>query len=427
MSIKPNAQVHQSRRALAERYGHIAATLQVLFQYIEVNITAVRKILKKFEKKVPAEYRVRHAQSYIAHHEFLMKDLQDMLVTVVSMHQLVVVDMKSSDVELDVRNISTSPMSFIGPETLQVLQRVRISTELNDLMNGQTTISISDVYAKPNTGGRNVAGRSAAGLELKSTVMGNPSHVTHTEATQSSAMIRKQVAANLGNAEMFQGPKIHPGQPIPSGAAAKGSSTGSAGRRDDEATGNSTAGQTGRGAAAGKGGGKRGGGRGNRGQRGSGGQPAQGGGAFTGARGRGGHTNAGGGPKHSGAYIDYTDGQGKGSPVARYPQNHQPMQAGNNANPNMQCMFMMVPAHWQSQSPATPPGSFEGSGNQVPSSVNLSGKGGRGAACGAVQMMGMDTMPSMDFNQQAQAWRGMMPQPYSMGLMRDGYPLGYSP
>jgi len=95
--------------------------------------------------------------------------------------------------------------------------------------------------------------------------------------------------------------------------------------------------------------------------------------------------------------------------------------AGTNANMNnMQCMFMMVPANWN-QSPSTPPGSFKGAGNQV----NFAGRGGKGGAYSNMQMIGMNMPNSMDMNQQqAQAWRAMMPQ-YNMGLMPDAYPQGY--
>jgi len=421
---------------LVERYGHIAATLQVLLQYIEVNITAVRKILKKFEKKVPAEFHVQNAQSYSAHHKLLTSDLQDLLVTVVQMHRLVQSDMKSFDAEPDVRSSMTLPISFVGPETLLVFQRIKVSNELRDLITGQSVMRIGDVYAKPGSDVR-VGGKGPGGGNSKSN--GPATALAATEGGQNQsrgtgmAQISQQVALNLGKADMYQGPpKTSVGQPSPSsGPAAKAASASAENWFKpggvDEAANAGKAGRGGRGQggqAAPKAGGRRGaGGKGNRGQRGSGGQPAQGQSTFADRGQRG---------------AMRTDQSGRTPPAGFVPPNRkgppghdqgfaQGQQFGGtnsnrNDNGNMQCMFMMVPAGW-GQSPAGmagPPGSFKGSGNQA----SGGGKGGKGGGYGGMQVMGM--VPNMDPNAMA-GWGRMMPQAFNMGSMPDGgYPQGMS-
>merc|ERR1719245_1633315 len=72
MGMQMDVRSQASNATLVEKYNVIANTLNGVLQYIEVNLTAIRKIFKKFEKKVPAELRVQEAIDFKAHHELFM-------------------------------------------------------------------------------------------------------------------------------------------------------------------------------------------------------------------------------------------------------------------------------------------------------------------------------------------------------------------
>ncbi|CAK9059136.1 unnamed protein product [Durusdinium trenchii] len=66
LSLTPGAKTRAARFALVDKYSDIARPLNSLLQYVEVNLTAVRKILKKFDKKIPPEFRMQKASDYKA-------------------------------------------------------------------------------------------------------------------------------------------------------------------------------------------------------------------------------------------------------------------------------------------------------------------------------------------------------------------------
>lgn len=141
LSLRPGAKTREERSCLVEKYSEIARRLNALLQYVEVNLTAVRKILKKFDKKVPAEFRVRKTQDYKEHHELFMISMQYVLVTAVQMQRLIaerVVDSEPLAV----------PVSQLGPESLAVLALATGPAVVDDVL-GRVPATRIDVYAKP--------------------------------------------------------------------------------------------------------------------------------------------------------------------------------------------------------------------------------------------------------------------------------------
>ncbi|OLQ05987.1 hypothetical protein AK812_SmicGene10754 [Symbiodinium microadriaticum] len=136
-----NQQGVSTRGEGRKTYSEIARRLNALLQYVEVNLTAVRKILKKFDKKVPAEFRVRKTQDYKEHHELFMISMQYVLVTAVQMQRLIaerVVDSEPLAV----------PVSQLGPESLAVLALATGPAVVDDVL-GRVPATRIDVYAKP--------------------------------------------------------------------------------------------------------------------------------------------------------------------------------------------------------------------------------------------------------------------------------------
>lgn len=135
-TLTPSTAAKQDRHQLVEKYTALDCSLNDLLKYIEVNLMAVRKILKKFEKKITAELRTVHAHEYVAHQQLLTPSLLSILVAAAHMHRLI--DEKS---EL--------PGIEIGPETLSHLTRVAgAGGPAMDSVFGPI-----DVYAKPNSEG----------------------------------------------------------------------------------------------------------------------------------------------------------------------------------------------------------------------------------------------------------------------------------
>lgn len=132
---------------LIEHYTHIAATLQMLLQFVEVNVTAVRKIIKKIDKKVAAEYRVQEVQTYKAQSSLCSPDLQDVVVSVVQMHSILL-GLSDANVDVDVKGL-VSPTSFFGPETLQLMQSVPVNGEFKELITPERQTVVLDPYARP--------------------------------------------------------------------------------------------------------------------------------------------------------------------------------------------------------------------------------------------------------------------------------------
>jgi len=141
LSLRPGAKTREERCCLVEKYSEIARRLNALLQYLEVNLTAVRKILKKFDKKVPAEFRVRKTQDYKGHHELFMTSMQYVLVTAVQMQRLIAERVADSE-PLAV------PVSQLGPESLAVLALTPGPAGVGDVL-GRVPATRIDVYAKP--------------------------------------------------------------------------------------------------------------------------------------------------------------------------------------------------------------------------------------------------------------------------------------
>jgi hypothetical protein len=349
ISLQPVDRTRSARQALAARYCEIADILHTLLQYIEVNVTAVRKILKKFEKKVPAEFRVQNAQSYKAHHELLSLDLQHLIVAMVQMCRLTH-DAKALDPVLKVEGVLASPISFVGVETLQLLQKIRGPQELHDLLSGQPAARSIDVFAKPST-------------EMES---GN---AIVAAASKGVSIMTQQAAANIGNTDLFQGPpkphgknhnaetgksvsvtsQINPLSRPPQGNAAGNGrgNTNQSGRGGGKGSGSDQ---------MGKGGNKRG--RGNRGQRGAG-HPLQG----SNSSGRASNETQGADCSSLSSMLGMAAGMEQ-SYAANDTKSMAAYQGkgGQHTMNQMSCMmpgmYMMVPTAWQ----GGPPGSWKGGG-----------------------------------------------------------------
>mmetsp|Transcript_55795 Transcript_55795/g.148785 ORF Transcript_55795/g.148785 Transcript_55795/m.148785 type:complete len:430 (-) Transcript_55795:185-1474(-) len=138
-TLTPFTAAKQERHQLVDKYTALDCSLNDLLKYIEVNLMAVRKILKKFEKKITAELRTLHAHEYLAHQQLLTPSLLSILVAAAHMHRLI-------DKE------SALPSIEIGPETLSHLTRVAGSGgPAMDSVFGP--LGGIDVYAKPNNEG----------------------------------------------------------------------------------------------------------------------------------------------------------------------------------------------------------------------------------------------------------------------------------
>ncbi|CAE8740263.1 unnamed protein product [Polarella glacialis] len=118
--------------------------LNNLLQYIEVNLTAIRKIFKKFEKKVPAEIRVRNVRDYKAHHDLFMPSMQHMLVTAVQIQRLVLVAEATDGSE----GAKGAFLTQIGPESLALLTWLCGPAAVDEVL-GTLPAARIDVYAKP--------------------------------------------------------------------------------------------------------------------------------------------------------------------------------------------------------------------------------------------------------------------------------------
>eukprot|EP00435_Cladocopium_sp_Y103_P062515 s1151_g24.t1 len=133
----------------------------------QVNLTAVRKILKKFDKKIPPEFRTRKVQDYKVHHELFMPSMQHaleprwgVLVTAVQMQRLIAETVAESG-DLAV------PISQLGPESLAVLSCIQNRNVAVDDVFGYSKPGKIDVYAKPMSAAGAVASRLARATQQK--------------------------------------------------------------------------------------------------------------------------------------------------------------------------------------------------------------------------------------------------------------------
>lgn len=153
----------EGRRVLMSKFRNIAISMNALLLYIEVNLTAVRKIFKKFDKKVPAERRTNSSNDYKLHHGLLMPSMQNILVTIVQIQRLI---LSEAAVDLGVDSSSLVPLSPLGPETTALLTLLR-GPALAEMLGNPPQIARIDFFAKPSTefalGGTSAAASSSAG------------------------------------------------------------------------------------------------------------------------------------------------------------------------------------------------------------------------------------------------------------------------
>lgn len=158
LSLTPGAKAKDARLALVDKYSEVARLLNSLLQYVEVNLTVVRKILKKFDKKIPPEFRTRKVQDYKVHHELFMPSMQHVLVTAVQMQRLIAETVAESG-DLAV------PISQLGPESLAVLSCIQNRNVAVDDVFGYSKPGKIDVYAKPMSAAGAVASRLSTPTE----------------------------------------------------------------------------------------------------------------------------------------------------------------------------------------------------------------------------------------------------------------------
>lgn len=403
------------RLQLAERYSYISSALQVLLQYIEVNVTAVRKILKKFDKKMPFKFQWQSTQNYKAHHSLFSTDLQDLVVTAVQMYRLIVAMDLPEDSSVRT-STSVSPISFMGPESLQVLQQLKVVPELNDMIVGNHVVNF--VYAKPGSNDNRGPGAKAT-----------PSASATTSAAK-VATADVSYTAGGSSSSRPSGMQSHGSQLADnsnrSGSKQSAFSKPTASHFNSNSS-SATTSQGHTGSAAGKGTGKRGNKKGDNAT--SGQQPWQGSnqqgaqgknaaqqpnswGSGAGGQGKG---NSKGGkaqtPEGKAGGFNTNAGQkGKQNPPGSMSKGPKPSQGsnadGSGTNLSGGGMFMMVPVgwNWNGQSNADQMGNFKGAG--------AGGKaGGQNAAMQAMQQGTMPNMQGFDYS-----GASMMQQPFMMPM-----------
>jgi len=133
-----------ARVSLTRNYNLVASSLNNLQQYIEVNVTALRKIFKKFEKKVPVKHRIQNVREHYKHHDLLVPSFQQLFVTALQMQHVMF-------------ELSTSQ------ELENLVMLAHGIGSLDEVMNGGSPARRIDVYAKPNP---DMARSSAGALPL---------------------------------------------------------------------------------------------------------------------------------------------------------------------------------------------------------------------------------------------------------------------
>lgn len=159
MSLHAADNLMDARRRLVEKYANLTSILNATLQYIEVNLTAIRKIFKKFEKKVPSEIRIRNVREYKAHHDLLMPTVQHLLLTVVQI-QRIILNYVATDHSLQEYALGAL-VSQIGPESLALISWLRGPAACDEVL-GNTSAARIDVYAKPGAAA-SVHGGSVSG------------------------------------------------------------------------------------------------------------------------------------------------------------------------------------------------------------------------------------------------------------------------
>jgi hypothetical protein len=174
---------HARLNTLVEKYSGIAKILNGLLQFVEVNLMATRKILKKYEKKVPVSFRAKYdARNYRMHHCLLMSSFQHILLTVLHMYGLV--EGLIPKVPQQSMKDSVIPVSQIGPESLAILSWLRGPVSLDEILAAASATKI-DVYAKPDLG---------AGKQID--VYAKPAGGVGTAAVDSAIVTTRSTATN---------------------------------------------------------------------------------------------------------------------------------------------------------------------------------------------------------------------------------------
>ena len=149
----PEALQH-AQESLGYKYVDIASNLNALLQYIEVNLTAIRKILKKFEKKMPIDMRIPTEHNFKNHQNLFSFPVQQLIIACTQIRILLgsedptVVDTAGPSVTE--MNDSAASVFEIGPESLAMLKSASPDSVLTELLGlCQDPIAQIDVYAQP--------------------------------------------------------------------------------------------------------------------------------------------------------------------------------------------------------------------------------------------------------------------------------------
>jgi len=140
--LRPAPEAQAARQGLVDRYSRQVGTLSDVLQYAETNLTAVRKILKKFMKNVPAEVRITDVPKYRTHSQLLPAALLHITVALAQAQRLL--EVAASD---DGTSIPAAPR--LGPESAALLTWIRGPQALDELLGGLSVQNPVDVYAKP--------------------------------------------------------------------------------------------------------------------------------------------------------------------------------------------------------------------------------------------------------------------------------------
>lgn len=193
LKLRASPDAQRSQQELVSKYRSIESTLGVLLVYIEVNLAATRKILKKLEKKVPGELRLHSTNEYRRHHKLLDAPLQDVLITVRQIKELIAAHCGQAAGAL--------PNMTIDVECQQILLATRGSLE--DL---QPAASLGiDVYAKPPSADATLQAERAR-LHLAASSAPDAKESAAPVRGPAHAVSRQAAAAVVQAADFFQGP-----------------------------------------------------------------------------------------------------------------------------------------------------------------------------------------------------------------------------
>jgi len=204
LGLRPAENKAVNSKRLLDKYCAFARNLNGLLRYIEVNLTAIRKIFKKFQKKVPADYHIQNISDYKAHHDLCMPAMQDVLVASVHIHKFVL-HVLAQDLGSFGDLSEIVPMCELGPETLVMLSWLRGPAALDDILAASP--SDIDVFAKPSVadaGGTSIVRKSTDpphGMACRSSSSAAPAE---PPGQQQQQPLQSQSMSAL---DMFRGPQ----------------------------------------------------------------------------------------------------------------------------------------------------------------------------------------------------------------------------